>query len=514
MLQSEAQIRCALAAAGFLELVTVATARVAAPRGVRRRSVALRLQRGLQRRATPKVATTARFPPVSVPDLEELGLDVVIALQPFDGLRQYATAARYGVWWFAAAPSEDPSASEARHLCSALGRAPAAESLWFSCGAAPQVLDFASARPRSDLFVAKNLEALVPVRCELLLAALRRVRHGGIGAAPSRTYPEVTESASAGPARAVGSATLLGEVARTLVKKLYGRVRPTPWKEQYSVALRPRGPREGSYASVEDYAWLALQTGSWIADPFLATRDGRDYLFVEQMIDADGRARLVCTEIDSQGRTGAFEPVLQRPYHLSYPHVFAHQGEFFMIPESGIAGKVELYRARSFPLTWELVRVLYQGRAFDTSVHHDGEQFWFFTSIIADQFALASQLMLFRSNRLDGDWIGHPANPVCSDVRFARGAGRIFRSGELLLRPAQDCSISYGGSMSFRTIDVLSESAYRESPRAAISLAKTGMVGPHTYDRSDLHEVIDGRLLVPRRGTASPSSLRRRRMTA
>ncbi len=501
MLRSEVCIRHSLQEAEFVELVIVAvpsTQGTSLPQGW----PVLTMHRAADRHIAGSATPREELCEVEPHTLAGLGLDVVIVLHAFEGLALYAQVARLGVWWFAASSSDRSLDNHRILLCSALNGLPVREILWCSDAQATYALDYASARTLSSISVARNREALVPVRRDLLRAALRRASATGGTAAPCRTYPEITEPASlqlAG-ADAVG---LSWDITRTAVRKLYRRLRPAPWKEQYSVGLRRRVHPDG-FDATEGYTWLPLRPDSWLADPFLATHEGCDYLFMEQMVEAQRRARIVCTEIDSTGRASAIEPVLERPYHLSYPHVFVHQDDFYMIPESGDAGRVELYRARSFPQTWELVRVLYEGPAFDTSVHYDGDQFWFFTSIIADAAALASQLLLFRAERLDGDWIAHPHNPICADVRFARGAGRIFRSGSRLLRPAQDGSISYGGSMSFRSIEVLTESAYRESPVVAVTLERAAMVGPHTYDRSALHEVIDGRFIVPREGPPVP----------
>jgi hypothetical protein len=337
--------------------------------------------------------------------------------------------------------------------------------------------------------VTRNRAALEPLRCGMLLSALRRLRRDGADGLTS-----TAEAASGAPPR--GGVALAAGVSAAALRKLYRRLRPARDFQQYTIGIRARRPEADSFADLRGYQWLPMRPGAWVADPFVLTVAGRDVLFMEEMVEANRRARIVCAEIDGRGRVGASEPVLERPHHLSYPYVFTHGGDVFMIPESGDAGRVELYRARSFPMEWELVRVLHEGAAFDTSMYHDGENFWFFTSLIQDDAALGSQLMLFRSERLDGDWVAHPQNPVCCDVRFARGAGRIIRAGAQLLRPAQDCSISYGGSMSFRTIEVLTDSRYQESTRVALSLRDSlGMVGPHTYDQSSLNEVIDGRVL-------------------
>jgi hypothetical protein len=55
-------------------------------------------------------------------------------------------------------------------------------------------------------------------------------------------------------------------------------------------------------------------------------------------------------------------------------------------------------------------------------------------------------------------------NPIVSDVRRARPAGRIFSHDGHLIRPAQDCSEAYGWRIALNRIEVLTEAEYREVP--------------------------------------------------
>src|SRR5579883_381547 len=61
-----------------------------------------------------------------------------------------------------------------------------------------------------------------------------------------------------------------------------------------------------------------------------------------------------------------------------------------------------------------------------------------------------------------GPWRYHPENPISADVRCIRGAGTIeYRNGQLI-RPVQDCSISYGYGINFMEILEINTSRYRE----------------------------------------------------
>ena len=72
------------------------------------------------------------------------------------------------------------------------------------------------------------------------------------------------------------------------------------------------------------------------------------------------------------------------------------------------------------------------------------------------------QLWLYYSADILGDWISHPANPISTDIRSSRGGGAIYREGERLIRPSQDCSGNYGRSFTLNEILVLNREEYRE----------------------------------------------------
>ncbi|MFX5785394.1 hypothetical protein ABTE36_23145, partial [Acinetobacter baumannii] len=78
---------------------------------------------------------------------------------------------------------------------------------------------------------------------------------------------------------------------------------------------------------------LADDGGRYYADPFLFIADGRTHLFVEEFDQMSGKGLISASVLGS----GGFErpkPVLETQSHLSYPHVFAHAGAIWMIPES------------------------------------------------------------------------------------------------------------------------------------------------------------------------------------
>ena len=186
--------------------------------------------------------------------------------------------------------------------------------------------------------------------------------------------------------------------------------------------------------------------------------------------------------------------MLVQPYHLSYPFVFRHEGDIFMIPESCENRTVELYRSTRFPTEWALEEVLFRDLfAADATLFEDSGRIWLFVTLAEPGASTSEELHLYFSDRLPGQWEPHANNPVVSDVRSARPAGRIFRNRGQLIRPAQDCSSAYGGAIVFNRIERLTRDEYRE--REVARLEPTwfpGISATHTYNFTNAVEVIDG----------------------
>jgi hypothetical protein len=283
------------------------------------------------------------------------------------------------------------------------------------------------------------------------------------------------------------------------------RARRALEREAWVVAARPRrdAPLTGrSNESTVGFTLIDWATPRSAADPFVFDDDGRMYVFFEDEDPVTRHGRIACVRLDAGARPIA-EPqtVLVRPYHLSYPFVFRYRGDIFMIPESRANRTVELYRACPFPSAWLLEDILFGDIvALDPTLLLDDGRLWLFVGIAEDGAAPNDELHLYSSESLAGPWWAHPANPVVSDVRSARPGGRIFRHRGHLIRPAQDCSVRYGGALVFNRVDVLTAREYRETTIGRIEPTwLPGLVATHTYNFGTTVEVLDGKRRIPRR---------------
>jgi hypothetical protein len=166
-----------------------------------------------------------------------------------------------------------------------------------------------------------------------------------------------------------------------------------------------------------------------------------------------------------------------------------------MIPETSESGKVELYRAVRFPCHWELETVLLELRCVDATVFVYGNKWWMIVSPTPiDSHAPTS--LLFSSATLQGPWKLTDFNPILSDVRVSRSAGRIIEEDGQFIRPSQNCGPTYGYSLSFHQMANL-DGPYREKLLATVGPQWLGLDGLHTYTRAKDWEAIDGKIYIP-----------------
>jgi hypothetical protein len=127
-----------------------------------------------------------------------------------------------------------------------------------------------------------------------------------------------------------------------------------------------------------------------------------------------------------------------------------------------------------------------------------GGRWWLFAAI-APYGGAADELHLFHAPSPLGPWTPHRGNPVKSDVRGARPAGRPFRHGGRLLRPGQDGSRRYGWAIRIFEVRRLDPEGFEEVEVGWIPPRwRAGLLATHTLNFAEGLTVIDGVLDRPR----------------
>lgn len=231
-------------------------------------------------------------------------------------------------------------------------------------------------------------------------------------------------------------------------------------------------------------------TAEFIADPFMVFEKNVWHMFFEVM-NRDSKKGEIGLATSNNCKSWNYERiVLTEPFHLSYPYVFKWQDHYYMIPETGEAKSVRLYRAEDFPYRWVLQDVLLDGHPFlDASVIQFEGKWWLFTSLPRNNI-----LLLYYAESLTGPWTKHPESPVImGDPAIARPGGRPIIYRGKLNRFTQDTNLRYGNKVRAFEITELTTEKYREreiaqNPVVGATGSGWNSLGMHTVDP---HEIGD-----------------------
>jgi hypothetical protein len=242
-------------------------------------------------------------------------------------------------------------------------------------------------------------------------------------------------------------------------------------------------------------ATLPVPRGKFWADPFVARRGGAPAIFFEEYEFARGRAHIAALLATADGGWRYAGPVIQAPYHLSFPFVFEHAGQLYLCPETHEARRIELWRCVSWPLEWRFERVLMdEVRACDSMLAERGGRWWLLTNLERDGAGdFCRELHAFHADSpLAAHWTPHAANPVVTGASRARNAGLLQRDGRLYRLAQAQGFDRYGAALRLFEITQLSASSYAEQPLARLEPARArGELGLHHLSASGDTVVFD-----------------------
>jgi hypothetical protein len=431
------------------------------------------------------------------PDVDSDGstLDVLVCLGPPPAARDFPFAVRHGLWHVHLG---DPRRyrDEPALFWELFFAEPASKSV---LEAVDQSRDerrvlYRSATATDPISLQRTRNAVYWKSARFVLRRLEDV-------AARRWSPELEPADHRGRRRSppsnVDAARHMTRIGGRVTKR---RLRRAAFRRQWFLGVRRR--REDILPQENPNPWQVVYPPAdrqW-ADPFVFERDGETLVFFEQLRYARGKGELAVAQLEG-GELSDPEPILRAAHHLSYPYVFRDGADTFMIPESGEAERVELWAATDFPTGWTPVEALLEGvPAVDASVlRHDG-LYWMWVNQACGGGRLDDETFLYFSDRLESGWTAHRGNPVVSDARGARPAGRPFLHGDVVIRPAQDCTGGYGSRVVFNAVDVLTPDEYRERPVGMLEPSWAGErnLCAHTYTFDGPFEATDGLRLVSR----------------
>jgi len=438
------------------------------------------------------------------------GLDVIINVA---GASRSAALCRRGgvpVWWLdhdGGALWPDVASGYAETLS---GAPVTCCRLWALPDIADAPVVLRSARfSTHPLLCAENREQLLWKSISLVVQKLRELRLNGEvqsegPEAPETPAPELADVSAVGLSQIVAGHA--GRAARFVARRLL-------WREQWFLLFDDRpGVVAGEGVDSDQQPLFAVQPtraltsgpDRYWADPHLLPGGDGRLVLVEEYMYGSRRGRIALLRLGEGGALEEARVVVEEDCHLSYPSVFEHGGELYMVPESSELNRICAYRCVDFPWGWEPAATLVDGvRACDSSILKHESRWWLFATVREDPWLSPRDTLhvFYADDPLTGPWMEHPGNPVVCDARRARPAGLPFSVQGRLYRPSQDCSRRYGYGIRINEIVCLSPTEFREREVSFIEPVWSGTCATHTYARDGGVVVVDAlRWLKGRRG--------------
>ncbi|GGC07698.1 hypothetical protein GCM10011494_27920 [Novosphingobium endophyticum] len=461
------------------------------PAHLRRRagSQLLTLWNALERKlaARPKPADFAAYsdatkdlPVLPVGDtaaIDQLGLDVILDLSGAFGSDCHAGLAGHGCWFLDCVDQEPGYAG----LAAIASDAPVTTiSLFGRVADRDACAGIATASLNTKFIAARNELFMCEKAVPLIMRALRRTRHFG---SPDRL--DDLEFARPRPPKVPEFLNYLVHLGRTGSRRALNMVRERIGTRPGMFFLKSDECAWSDFKPAEAPAHVS-DRNAYFADPFLWQKDGSLFCFFEEYDYRTARGHISVGKF-RQGELTEIQPALRTDYHLSFPFLFPHAGELYMMPETSEQRRIEVWRCRDFPNRWERYTTALDGVvASDSTLNLIDGTWWLFTNISNDPFLdMNTELHIFRA---DGPGLTrlepHAVNPVVMNAREARNAGRILEIDGKLYRPAQDNSHGfYGYGLRLMEIRHLSLDDYEETLARVIAPDfEPGIIGCHHLD--------------------------------
>lgn len=228
----------------------------------------------------------------------------------------------------------------------------------------------------------------------------------------------------------------------------------------------------------------------WFADPFLLdVTENTISVFVEERMVIANRGYLSELVIDRK----TFEikeryVILETDSHLSYPAIIKKDDHIYVYPENALGGPLKMYEYDTDKHQLINPKVILNERVADSTIlEKDGKYY-----LIAVKYPESlEKAYLYESDKIDGPYNQIGNEPVQFSRSCSRPGGNWFFANNHLYRPAQDCSVNYGGGLKVMQVNALDPFQEKESFSIQPLNYKYNL-GVHTINFLNGLAVIDG----------------------
>lgn len=183
-----------------------------------------------------------------------------------------------------------------------------------------------------------------------------------------------------------------------------------------------------------------------VADPFIVFEDDMYHMFFEAMDATSGKGS-IGHATSRDGVNWRYDRlVLTASNHFAYPYVFKHNGEYYMLPDTGgDINSLNLYKAANFPYDWQIVRTLVYGTSPIDPILFQFKNVWYL--MYYNHGTQQTNLYYTNDNTfLTSNWLPHPNNPIAAGWHHRPGGRPIVSktSVDLFIQKPNKTQTIYG----------------------------------------------------------------------
>ncbi len=282
-----------------------------------------------------------------------------------------------------------------------------------------------------------------------------------------------------------------------MINKFYNKIKFLFFDVEWNVAFREHVEDIPIEQQMEfQFQILKNNWKYWCADPFVFEYGGVTYIFMEVYDKLTQRGSIGYRTYNGN-KISKIKICLKTEQHLSYPFIFSDGDNVYLMPECYQSNQLTVYRAVRFPDEWELDHINLKDISLcDSDIFEIASKKYLLTMPVGEPPFCYDKLLLYYQAK--DTWYPSCINPVVCGSDHARNGGAIFNDHGRLIRPAQDCSTSYGEGLRFYKINQVDESHYSETILCRLNVnqikplgSKLSFDGIHTFNTNKTYDVID-----------------------
>lgn len=234
------------------------------------------------------------------------------------------------------------------------------------------------------------------------------------------------------------------------------------------------------------------------ADPFCLEKEGKYYIFFEEMDINGTRGWISVMQINEMGMVLPPQKIIEEAYHLSFPFIFEYKNKLYLMPETAENNTIQVYECVDFPYKWRFKQVLMPDtKASDSVLFFHNNLWWLFTNIVNPFLPTTCNFiqdtsLFYAKDLFSANWQSHPQNPIITDVRKSLSAGKIVQQNNKIYHVAQICTPRYGFGVQISEITKLSKTEFEMQDVRDICADDKEMKAFHTLNFLENMAVADG----------------------